>query len=115
MSLTVPANGNTIYATDVSQLVNLLQVPSGGQETRHYWLSGSAYGNNTLIAASIQTLNHFSSPTGSSVNTSDSAPSGGMGTVNIGHANIDTCQIFSLNTTGPSPNATAGGTYTLNF
>jgi hypothetical protein len=99
----------------VNQIVNILQQGSGGQEIGKYFLAGPVYTTNAVVAQWIQTISRGSTPVSVSFDTSTVSPTAGMGTLSTGNLSSSGFQIFSINSTGPSPNARAGGNFTIQF
>jgi hypothetical protein len=62
MSLYTVSSGQVINANDINQLVNVLQVPSGGSEVWQYFLAGLSYVTNDVISNWITTRNHGTAP-----------------------------------------------------
>lgn len=75
MSLYTVSSGSTINAQDVNQLVNVLQVGSGGTETGQYYLGFSGYDSSALGSMYLETRSHGATPVSVTVDTSIQSPS----------------------------------------
>ena len=113
MALYTVSSGNTINATDINQLVNVLMQPSGGQEIGAYYLDGWASGSGQEIGDWVSTLSRGATPVSVSIDTSIASP-----------YNINSPSTNSLNSNGFHVYATSngssskcyvGGKYTLQY
>ena len=116
MSLYTVNTGNTINAADLNQVVNVLQVPSGGTEAGQYFLAGPVYTSAAVVALFMPSRSRGATPVSVAVDTSLLSPTGGMsGTPSTNGLGTAGFQIFSLSTTGPNPNARCAGAWTIQY
>ena len=116
MSLVTVTTGNTILASDINQLVNVLQRAATQQEAGKYFLAGSIYANGALVSQYMPSLSRISTPASVTVDTADQAPTGGMSaTPNTAVLTANGFQVWTLTTTGPNVNARCGGNTTIQF
>ena len=114
MALSTVTTGNTILASDVNQLVNALQVPSGSTETGHYFICGWASAASQVIGINLRFTNNNSTPVSITTDTSDGSFPGGTSAVTTGHLTRSGCQCYV--TSGAAGNNIAGGgLYTAQF
>lgn len=106
-------SGNTIYASDVNQLVSILQKASGSQEVGKWFLGGNAYTTNAALSLYMPLLSRYATPVSVSIDTADQTPSG-MSTMNTQRLSASGFQIWSYST-GATANAYGGGNWTVNF
>ena len=113
MSLTLVVNGANVFATDVNQVVNVLQQPSGGQEHGHYFLGGNAYTSSARISTFVKSISRTSVPVSVSIDTADVAPS------NLGSPTTDNVVAGGFHvlttSTGTHTNCNTAGNYTLQY
>jgi hypothetical protein len=64
MALTLVANTNTILASDINQIQNVLQRQVGQTEVGDYWLSAGVYVNGGSFGYFVSSLSRTSVPTG---------------------------------------------------
>lgn len=114
MSLVTVVNGQLSDASQIMDIVNVLQVPVGGSETGFWFMAGNNNVSGGVLSLWVVFLNHFSTPSGVTINTSIGAPAGGMGSLTVNNVTLSGFQIYANVSTG-SNNATAGGGYTANF
>jgi hypothetical protein len=114
MALTTVSNGNTANASDLNQVINVLQQPSGGQEKGTYWLGGNGYTTNAYIQQSISSLSRVSTPVSVSIDTAIQAPIGNLTNILAGTINSGGFHVYGQ-VSSASSNAYCGGNYTLQF
>jgi hypothetical protein len=113
MSLVTVANDNTAQANDINQIINVLQQPSGGQETGKYRIEGWGSANLDAIAVHVFSLSRVSTPVSVSIDTADQSPTG-MSTPGASHQNSSGFHI-SCGATGATTDAFAGGNFTIQY
>lgn len=113
MSFTTMVNGGTSSANDVNQYINVLQVPSAGQELMGWFISYGAYTTGALGADFYKSRNYFSVPVSVSIDTSVQTVSNCTGptTQYLGQYGV---KVY-LTSTKATTNAQAGGIITLQF
>lgn len=113
MSLNTVANGNTLFANDINQLVNVLQQPSGGQEKGSYFLHGWGGASGDTLAGWFPSLSRGTTPVSVSIDTSIQVASNvnAPATANL---NATGFQVFT-GTTGATTNAQVGGNSTIQY
>ncbi len=114
MSLYLIVNGNQSTATDVNQIIDVLQQPSGGQETGQYYLQGGAGGSGWTVSNWIVSLSRNATPASVSINTSTQSPAANAGTPSTPILYTSGFQVTFL-TTGSTNTARAGGGWTIQF
>ena len=108
----------TAQPTDLNQLVNVLQQPSGGQEKGKYFIANQVNITNGVIGQYMPTLSRNTAPVVSScsIDESDQTHTGGMGaTPVLGQVTANGFQVYTLTSTSGSTNARAGGNYTMQY
>jgi hypothetical protein len=113
MSLNTVANGNTIFAADINQLVNVLQQPSGGQEKGYYYLNGWGTASGDVFGYGVPLESRNATPVSVSVDTSVQAATNVVAPA----TNALTSSGFHVftNTTGVNANGYVGGIYTVQY
>ena len=114
MALYTVANGQVINASDVNQLVNMMQAPSGAQEKAKYWLGGNGYATNAVISYYVRTTSQGATPVSVSIDTTDQAPTGSLFSPNAVHLTAYGFQIYA-NTSAATGNAYCAGGYTVQY
>ena len=116
MSLSTPTNGSTILASDVSQLVQVLQQTSGSTETGKYYLLGQAYATNANMANYMQSRSRTSVPVSVSIDEADVAH-GGANNSNPAVANHLTANGFLVDSsgTGITTSWQVAGNFTITY
>ena len=114
MPLNLVTTGNTILASDVNQLVQVLQRQSGQNETGHYWLGGWGNAANDGISCYIASLSRNATPTGAVIDTTDQAPSANLNNPITAHITQGGFQVYAT-TKAASTSESCGGVYTLSF
>ncbi len=114
MALYQVQTGMTINASDIDQLVQVLQRPTGSTETGKYYLTDSGYATGAAQGEYIGSISRGSTPAGSvSIDTSDQAPS------NCSSPTTDhlTANGFRVSTTATATATVVqcGGNYTINY
>ncbi len=116
MSLVTVTTGNTILASDINQLVNVLQRSATQQEQGKYFLAGPITNNTDVVSCYIPSLSRNATPVSVAIDEVDQAHTGGMtATPSTAQLTASGFQVFSLSTTGPNHNARAGGGYTIQY
>ncbi len=114
-TLTPVVAGNTIYAVDINNLLDILSRQSGQSETGVYFLAGPAYTNGSVVAGYYGTLSRGTTLSSVTIDTAILAPTGGMsGTPSTSQLSVNGFQVFSLSTT-TGVNNRAGGNTTANY
>lgn len=114
-TLTPVVAGNTIYASDINALLDILSRQSGQSETGIYFIAGPAYTNGSVVAEYMPTLTRGTTPSSVTIDTAVQSPTGGMsGTPSTGQLSGNGFQVYSLSTTTGTNNR-AGGNTTVNY
>lgn len=114
MPLYTVVTGQFINAQDVVQLVNVLQRPSGQQETGKYFLTQSASGSSQSFGEYVNSLSRGSTPGGSvSIDTSDQTPSN-CASPTADHLTSNGFRVSSTST-GAANTVVCGGNYTISY
>jgi hypothetical protein len=114
MSLSTVTTGQVIAATHVNQLVNVLQVPSGGTESGGYFLTFAAYVNAAVGGTWINSESRGSVPVSVAVNTSMNSPSN-CGSPSTDHVTLNGFHVYAFANNGVQPSCNVGGVYTLQY
>jgi len=113
MPLTLVSNGNTVQATDVNQIINVLQRPSGQSETGNYYIQGSSYASGARIAMYMRSTSQGATPASVSIDTTIVSPS------NMGTPTTDQLTQYGFHIFGSSNavnvDAKAAGAFTINY
>lgn len=105
-----------ISAAFLNALEAILEQNSGGAESGIYFLAGSVYSSGAVIAQYMQSLSRTTVPVSVSIDESIQVHTAGLNaTPSTGQLTNGGFQVFSLSTTGPNPNARAGGTWTIQY
>jgi hypothetical protein len=113
MALTLVSSGNTIYATDIDQIINVLQQPSGGTEAGSYYITGNA-SNTSSLGYFVSSLSRVSSPVSVSINTSITSPSN-CNSPSTDHLNANGFHVYTTISGGASIASNVGGGYTIQY
>lgn len=113
MALTIPVQGGVIQASDVSQVVYVLQRQSGQTETGKYWLGGSTYATGAVQSGYMPSLNRNTVPVSVSTDTSDQALTG-FTALNAQHLSANGFQFWGAGT-GVNTNCNVAGNWTIQF
>ena len=113
MSLNTVTTGNTILASDVNQLVNVLQRPSGSTETGQYFLAGWTNAASQVVSVWISSLSRNATPVSVMIDTTLGKTSGlnAPGTSNL---SANGFQAFCLSSAAAN-NQSCGGAYTIQY
>jgi hypothetical protein len=112
-TLNVAVQGAVIQASDFTQCSNILQQPSGGQETGKYFLGGSSPSTGETIGWYVCSLSGQSVPVSVSIDTADvsatnlNAPS----TSRLSSGGF----VVDATTTGTNTDCNVAGNYTLQY
>lgn len=114
MSLYTVTSGQVVNAADLNQLVNVLQVGSGGTESWKYWIEGGT-SNNTGFSVGqwIATQSKGSTPVSVIVDTSITPPNS-LSTPTTQQLSSSGFFVGS-GSTGTSNTARLGGLYTVQY
>lgn len=113
MPLNLVTTGNTILASDVNQLVQVLQRQSGQTETGKYHLLGSSYANGARVAQYMTSLSRVSVPVSVTVDEADVAHNN-CGAIATSALTANGVLLFA-NGTGTFTTAEVAGNLTFNF
>ena len=113
MPLSTVTNGATIFATDINQIINVLQVPAAGQEKADYYLTSFATTSGQSMGAWVGTESRGATPVSVSIDTSLQAASG-CGAPSTDHLNSNGFHVFA-NSTGAVGAMNVGGQYTVQY
>jgi hypothetical protein len=112
-TLTNVASGRTMQIIDLNQIINVLQQPSGGQELGSFYLEMAAWTDNALCSMYVFSRSRNATPI--SVSLTVASRTGirvtSPATNFLTHSGF---QLFA-NSAGAQGNATANGTYTINY
>ena len=75
MPLVTVVTGNVALASDLNQVINILQVPGGGTEPGKYFLRGQAYATNANMGNYMRSRSNGTTPVSVSSDTADQAAS----------------------------------------
>lgn len=114
MSLSTVSNGAVINHSDVAQIVNVLQQPSGGQEARKYILEGNCYVANGYISNYVTSLSRGSTPVSVSIDQADITKSSFMNAPQTAHLTSGGFQCYAQFTSANADGVVAGN-YTIQF
>jgi hypothetical protein len=115
MSLYTVSSGQVINANDINQLVNALQVPSGGSEVWQYFLAGLSNAQTDVISNWITTRNHGTAPSSVTLDHSILSPIG-YSSYAAGNLQGSGFQAFGYaDSSAPNHNCHVGGNYTAAF
>lgn len=113
MALTLIVNGNQSNASDVNQIINILQQPAGGQEKGKYFLEFGAYASTAWMSAYINTKSQGTAPASVSVDSAVQAP------VSCNAPATDFLDSFGFkvksNSTAVTTDARVGGNFTVQY
>jgi hypothetical protein len=114
MALNKVTTASTILASDINQIINVLQRDAGQNETGKYSMVGSSYANGANFSLYVDSLNRVSVPTGVTIDTADQAPANNC---NVPGSSLFTANGFLINTSGNAItlNPKCGGNYTLSY
>ena len=114
MTLRLISDGNLSDASDINQVIALLQEQPGSQEQADYFLQGGSYQSGWIISLWHKATNIFSTPSSVSIDTSVQAPTATAGTPATFDLKPTGVQIYSV-CTGLSNTARCGGKITYSF
>lgn len=115
MSLYTVTSGQVVNAADLNQLVNVLQVGSGGTESAKYWVqAGTGNGTGWVIGDWIQTKSAQSVPVSVIVDTSITSPLN-VNAPNTQQLNSSGFFVGAGSTGGPSNTSRYGGVWTVQY
>lgn len=113
MSLVTVTNGNTADASDINQLVNVLQQPSGGQDKGVYYVNGWASTNNQSIAAWVAARSRTSSPISVTIDTAIAGPNA-VAAPNTNALDGNGFHVFAKSS-GANSDCYVAGNYTIQY
>ena len=113
MSLTLVVNGNNVNATDINQVINVLQQPSGGQEKGHYFCGGNSYATNGYITIYMPSISRGSAPVSVTIDASDVAASN-VNSPSTQHLSANGFEVYTTSL-GPAGAGNVAGKYTIQF
>lgn len=114
MALNTVTTGNTVLASDVNQLVNVLQQASGNTEVGKYYLQGGGNANGWVVSNYMDSLSRVSTPVSVSIDTADQAPAASANTPTAIQLTFGGFQVqFSVSTV--TNTARAAGNSTIQF
>lgn len=114
MALNTVTTGNTVLASDINQLVNVLQRSSGQTETGKYYVNWGAYASGAQTSIYMQSLSRNATPVSVSIDTADQAPANQANSPSTFNLTANGFRIFD-NSTGISTNCIAGGNFTIQY
>lgn len=111
MSLRLIADGNLSDASDVNQVIDVLQREVGQQEKGWYHITANCYQANAHVGNYINSLSRNSAPSGVTVDTTGGLTNiGGVATSDL------SANGFSVGGTGvQNLNVQASGNYTIQY
>ncbi len=105
-------NGATIYATDVAQVVKVLQRPGGSVEMRKYVCAGNGYTGGARIQVYIATISSQSVPVSVTLDQIDQAAPAFFTNLAVGALTSEGFQVkVDLSSSGARPSGTVAGNY----
>jgi hypothetical protein len=113
MPLNTVTTGNTILATDVNQLVNVLQRAAGQTEVGDYYLTSFATTSGQSMGTWVGTLSRGATPVSVGIDTSLQAVSG-CNAPSTDHLNSNGFHVFT-SSTGAVGAMNVGGQYTVQY
>lgn len=113
MPLNTVTTGNTVLASDVNQLVYVLQRQSGQNEIGDYYLTLGAYATSAFIGYFVSSLSRTSVPTGVVIDTSLQAASN-FNAPATDHLTANGFHVYA-SSTGININCNVGGQYTISY
>lgn len=113
MTLSTVSTGSTINASDINQIVNVLQRLTSQSETGAYYLGYSAYQTGALGSVWVPSLSRNATPASSSVDQSLQAASN-CGSLAVSVTTSSGLQITVASTTNTN-NAHVAGIFVLNY
>ena len=113
MALSPVTTGNTILASDINQLVNVLQRASGQTETGSYWFELAAFQTNANEGVWVPSLSRGSTPVSVSIDTSITSPAG-YNSPTTSQLNANGFWV-GASATGSSNTCRVGGNYTIQY
>ena len=113
MPLNTVVTGNTILASDLNQVINVLQRAAGQTETGSYFLHGWGGASGDTIAAWVPSESRGATPVSVSIDTSIQAASSvnAPATANL---NANGFQVFT-GTSAATTSGQVGGAYTIQY
>lgn len=112
MSFTLIVNGSTITTSNINQVVNALQQPSGGSETGSYHVANNGYAVGAFVSDYQRTLSQGSTPVSVSLDLSG----GSISCTTPTTSNLSSKGFFSSATaTAIATNIAYGGAWTVSY
>ena len=108
------ATGLYINASDINQLVVILQRPVGTQENGKYFLTQSSTGASQAFGEYVNSLSRGSTPSGSvTIDTADQTPSG-CAAPTTDQLTANGFRVYSTST-GTANTVVVGGNYSIAY
>jgi hypothetical protein len=114
MSLSTVTTGQTIAATHVNQLVNVLQKTAGNTEVGKYYLQGGSNSNGWTVSNYIVSLSRGTATVSISIDTADQAPAASANSPSALFLTANGFQI-EFTTSAASNTARAAGNWTIQY
>lgn len=114
MALTTPITGGQINASDVAQLVAVLQRPASSTETGKYIVNGNSYVDQGIVSTYIASLSRGAAPVSVTVDTADLAPFGMSASAITNRLTAGGFQVYGRST-GAQITCGFGGNYTIQY
>ena len=114
MTFNRPVAGNTVLATDITQLTDMLQRQSTQTETGKYYLESGLYATNAFTSTYIRTSSQGSTPISVTIDEADQAHTGSINAPTTAQLTSFGFQI-KANASGASTDGRVGGNYTVHY
>lgn len=114
MSLSTVTAGQTIAATHVNQLVNVLQKTAGNTEVGKYFLQGGGNTNGWAVSNYIVSLSRGTASVSVSIDTADQAPAASANTPSALNLTANGFQV-TFTTSAVTNTARAAGNFTIQY
>jgi hypothetical protein len=115
MSLTTVTTGGQINASDINQLVNVLQQPSGGTDTGSVEVAGWSNAASDVISSYIPSRSRGSTPVSVTISTSYfDGPTNITTPLNASHLDANGVQIWQTSSVA-NANCHVGTTFTWQY
>ena len=114
MALYTVTFGQVSSPTDLNQVVNVLQQPSGGQEKGKYWLAGGSYAVNAVISTYMPSLSRNTVPVSVSADTADFSPTS-CNAPTTDHLSANGFHVWTNSTAITTNNLNVAGNWTIQY
>lgn len=114
MALSLISNGTLSDASNINQVIYILQRQATQQETGKYFLQGQGYTSLANFGNYIPSLSRTSTPSGVTIDTADQSPTAGTNSPGAQNLTANGFLVF-FTTGGAVSSARAGGNTTIQF